>query len=194
MVLLFNPSCGLKSGRRSHRANDKYERQFCGVISYRRKSNQQHEEEMTLGDVKQGIQTTDHNGWIILNGKTKSSLTRTQQANATTLGIGTNLPDATNSVLIQDGNPLGSVNGNNKRSIMRSDLPNLTLGVLSTYNVGTYGGLVASPIGLHGSTPINGTPLEILGNTNSMNGGVTQTLMDVTQQSMTINNFIYLGL
>jgi hypothetical protein len=43
------------------------------------------------GDIKTGIQTTDHNGWVKLDGRAKISLTSTQQIQATSLGIGTNL-------------------------------------------------------------------------------------------------------
>lgn len=66
---------------------------------------------LTIGDIKTGIQSTDHNGWVKLDGRLKSSLTTTQQSQATSLGIGSNLPDATNSHLIQNGTTLGSVKG-----------------------------------------------------------------------------------
>ena len=68
------------------------------------------------GDIKQGIQSTDHNGWIKLNGRLKSSLTSTQQAQATALGLGANLPNAANSFLVQNGSALGSVSGSNSVS------------------------------------------------------------------------------
>ena len=66
-----------------------------------------------IGDVKTGIQTADHNGWIRLNGRLKTSLTSSQQTQANSLGIGTNLPNADNSVLMQTSSgTVGSVIGN----------------------------------------------------------------------------------
>lgn len=53
------------------------------------------------GDAKSGFQATDHDGWILLNGRLKTALTSTQQAKATVLGIGSNLPNATGRALIQ---------------------------------------------------------------------------------------------
>jgi hypothetical protein len=83
---------------------------------------------LTIGDIKTGIQSTDHNGWVKLDGRLKSSLTTTQQSQATSLGIGSNLPDATNSHLIQNGTTLGSVSGNNTKTIAQDQLPNVQLG------------------------------------------------------------------
>jgi hypothetical protein len=56
---------------------------------------------LVIGDAKSGFQTADHNGWIKLDGRLKSTLTATQQANATALGFGVNLPDATGRVFAQ---------------------------------------------------------------------------------------------
>jgi len=58
---------------------------------------------INFGDIKTGIQSGDHNGWVKLDGRLKSALSGTQQAQATSLGIGANLPDATNAFLVQNG-------------------------------------------------------------------------------------------
>jgi hypothetical protein len=58
----------------------------------------------------------DHSGWIRLNGRSKSSLFSTQQAQATALGIGDILPDATDAVLVQSTGTLGSVTGSMSRT------------------------------------------------------------------------------
>jgi hypothetical protein len=50
--------------------------------------------QFNYGDVKTGFQTADHNGWIKLDGRAKSTLSSSQQTQATSLGIGTNLPNA----------------------------------------------------------------------------------------------------
>jgi hypothetical protein len=81
----------------------------------------------TTGDIKSGIQSADHNGWIKLDGRAKSTLSTTQQAAATALGIGTNLPNASNAALLQNGNALGSVNGSMTLTIAQNQLPNATL-------------------------------------------------------------------
>ncbi len=81
-----------------------------------------------IGDVKQGFQTTDHEGWIKLDGRAKSSLTATQQTKATSLGFGANLPNATNVYLAQQNGTLGQINFGNTKFIARNQLPNFTLG------------------------------------------------------------------
>ena len=80
----------------------------------------------TTGDVKTGIQTADHNGWIKLDGRLKSTLTATQQTQATSLGVGANLPDATNAVLMQSSGTLGTVTGSMSATIAQNQLPNIT--------------------------------------------------------------------
>jgi hypothetical protein len=60
----------------------------------------------SIGDCKSGLQAADHDGWVLLDGRTKSSLTAAQQTAATSLGIGTNLPNASGRAFVQG--PLGS--------------------------------------------------------------------------------------
>jgi hypothetical protein len=79
----------------------------------------------TPGDVKSGFQSTDHNGWIKLDGRAKSSLSASQQARATALGFGTNLPDASNSYLSQNGAAMGAVSGSNTVVLSQANLPNV---------------------------------------------------------------------
>lgn len=82
--------------------------------------------QFNLGDVKTGIQSGDHNGWVKLDGRLKSTLTASQQLQATALGIGNNLPDATDAVLVQSSGSLGSVTGSMSRTIAQNQLPNVT--------------------------------------------------------------------
>ena len=77
------------------------------------------------GDIKSGIQTTDHNGWVKLDGRAKSSLSASQQARATALGIGANLPDASNTYLSQNGGAMGAVSGSNTVVLSQANLPNV---------------------------------------------------------------------
>lgn len=165
------------------------------------------------GDVKQGIQTTDHSGWIKLDGRLKSTLTASQQTQATALGIGTNLPDASNSFLVQNGTALGSVSGANTKTIAQNQLPNVTLGG-STNSAGTHkhdlqyrrltdlatnNGTGARDVFTQTPTDTNTTFIQDNGlhthtiTTNSINGGVTQQTFDVRPQQLSINVFLYLG-
>lgn len=81
-----------------------------------------------FGDIKQGIQANDHNGWIRLNGRAKTTLTATQQSRATALGIGATLPNATNAYLSQTGTALGGISYANTKNLAQNNLPNVTLG------------------------------------------------------------------
>lgn len=92
----------------------------------------------TFGDVKTGIQTSDHNGWIKLDGRLKSLLSTSQQSQATALGIGTNLPDASNSVLMQNGTALGTVSGSNSKTIAQANIPNYNLPLATTTTDGIH--------------------------------------------------------
>lgn len=159
----------------------------------------------TYGDIKTGIQTTDHNGWIKLDGRTKSTLTATQQTRATALGIGTNLPDATNSVLMQNGTALGSVSGSMSKTIAQNQLPNVNLTAQSAgaHNHGLDGGYIAgNGLGGYEGNIAGGSGFRFYDRTTTdgahthtvpLNGNVTQQALDITPRSLSVNTFIYLG-
>jgi len=74
------------------------------------------------GDIKTGIQSTDHNGWLLLDGRALSSLTSNQQSQAATLGLSGNLPDGRDKYLSYS--PTGSSTfGNNTVSLSKENLP-----------------------------------------------------------------------
>jgi hypothetical protein len=78
-----------------------------------------------LGDIKYGFETVDHLGWVLLDGRLKSSLNPTQQAAATSLGIGDNIPDASDKYLSQaSAGALAALSGANSVLLARSNLPN----------------------------------------------------------------------
>lgn len=112
----------------SRNGND-YDRVYYKMVAGNLPINQ-----YSLGDVKTGIQTGDHNGWVKLDGRLKSTLTASQQTQATVLGIGANLPDATNAVLMQSSGTLGTVTGSMSATIAQNQLPNIapTITVNST--------------------------------------------------------------
>jgi hypothetical protein len=157
----------------------------------------------TNGDVKQGFQTSDHSGWILLNGRAISTLTPTQQVVASNLGIGANLPNATNAFLVQNGETLGAVSGSNTKNISRANLPNVNLTTISngahthTFSGapgftgdGTVGPKMGNTTGT-GSTTTSSNGAHA--HTTLLNGGVTQTTFDITKMSLSVNVFIYLG-
>lgn len=155
---------------------------------------------MNYGDIKQGIQSADHNGWVKLNGRLKSSLTTTQQTQATTLGIGTNLPDASNSFPVQNGATLGSVSGSNTKTIAQNQLPNVTYsGTLYDVAHGAYVSATADGVFTRYANGHMGNATGGGGTNNftlniQLNGGVTQQTLNITPQSLSVNMFIYLGL
>nr|WP_314866994.1 hypothetical protein [uncultured Flavobacterium sp.] len=91
----------------------------------------------TIGDVKTGMQSADHNGWIKLDGRLKSTLSASQQTQANLLGIGTNLPDATNAVLMQSSGTLGTVTGSMSTTLAQNQLPNITPSITINSTVAT---------------------------------------------------------
>ncbi len=91
-----------------------------------------------LGDVKTGFQSADHNGWIKLDGRARSTLSLTQQAQATLyLGAGANLPDASNAVLMQSSGTLGSVTGSMSTTLAQNQLPNISPSITVNNTVAT---------------------------------------------------------
>jgi hypothetical protein len=103
-----------------------------------------------IGDTKFGYQTTDHNGWVKLAGQLTSSLTPTQQAAATSLGIGANLPnDADRAVVGASATKsLGTTGGFNTATIAQANIPSYNL------SGGNHGHILTDP-----------------GHTHTVNGG-----------------------
>lgn len=79
------------------------------------------------GDVKSGIHTQDHEGWVLLDGRAINTLTSSQQAVVSALGWVGNIPNASNAYLVQNGGALGSVAGSNTVTLSQANLPNVTL-------------------------------------------------------------------
>jgi len=140
---------------------------------------------LVFGDVKHGFQTSDHTGWILLNGRLKSSLTSTQQTAATNLSIGTNLPDATDKYFSQLATgTLGSSAGINSYNLSRPNLPNVSLTGNTT---GAVCDITSGNVNTAGvPEPTNGdTAAGSYGLVRSNNGGSSTTNgagLDVTPQ------------
>lgn len=178
-------------------------------------------ENTIIGDIKSSFLTADHNGWVRLDGRSISTLTTSQQSKASSLGFSTNLPNATNSYLVQNGSSLGSISSSNTKTISQNQLPNVQLGGTTNsvspdihYDIrnGTSpnqaqianGPSTSFLAALNSSGTLqdnNVSPTELWQDThnhtittNSMNGGVTQQPIDIRPQSMSVNMFVFLGL
>jgi hypothetical protein len=118
--ITYNVQVVTTTGSRDYRDYDK--------IQYKLVAGNLPINQYTLGDIKTGIQTGDHNGWVKLDGRPKSNLTTSQQTQANILGIGDNLPNATDAVLMQSSGTftLGSVTGSMSITIDPNQLPNIT--------------------------------------------------------------------
>jgi hypothetical protein len=170
-----------------------------------------------FGDVKASFQTADHDGWVRLDGRAKSTLTPTQQAQASALGIGANLLNDDGRVVTgpASGQTVGQLAGGGSPTvtIAQNNLPNINLTTASggahthsvststTYNVS--GGAGSGYLG--GGNPLGSTfSMSWSGNTQSggahthtvasLNGGVTQQPISLPPPaSIALNFFIYLG-
>jgi hypothetical protein len=80
----------------------------------------------SVGDVKSGIQTADHSGWVLLDGRAINTLSSNQQSAAAALVLAGNLPNANNAYLSQNGNPIATVSGVNTTTLTQANLPNVT--------------------------------------------------------------------
>ena len=171
-----------------------------------------------FGDVKTSYQTADHAGWVLLNGREKTTLSPAQQARATALGIGANLPSDDGRVLAGTltGQTLGPTTGAGAITIAQNNLPNITLTTpsggdhahtnfsLTTPNIAnsSAGGtlyLTSSPI-TAGLSNLNATVSGTANGGNhthtvSLNGGVAQVPLSVPPPAaLVLNFFIYLGI
>lgn len=81
-----------------------------------------------IGDIKHSIVTTDHNGWYLLNGRNTSTLPTKAQVNATSIGFGATLPNATDKFLKgkSSSEALMATGGTNTIQLTQSNLPNVT--------------------------------------------------------------------
>jgi hypothetical protein len=82
----------------------------------------------TYGDVKSCLQTADHGGWVLLDGRAVTALTATQQTIAAGLGLAANLPNATDCVMLQNGGVPGTVSGSWAIAVANLPAHNMTTG------------------------------------------------------------------
>lgn len=160
----------------------------------------------TPGDIKSGIQTNDHSGWIKLDGRAITALTTTQQTQATSLGFVANLPNASNAFLSQNGTTLGTVSGSNNKTIARNHLPIFSLGG-STNTAGDHDNveIKGSYFTNRGNNNIDVDDWAVIKSvgtigahnhtitTDNLNNTGTQQTLNITPISLSVNMFLYLG-
>lgn len=160
-----------------------------------------------FGDVKSGFQTTDHDGWILLNGRNINLLTASQQLRASQLGFSTTIPNANSAYLVQNGTGLGTLSNQNSKTIVRANLPNVNITANTTSNGAhdhTFGtrwsgtgqaGIVRDQNSNAASTSNTSTDgAHTHSVTFNLNGNVTQAALDVRPLSLSVNMFVFLGL
>jgi hypothetical protein len=80
-----------------------------------------------IGDIKHSLLTEDHHGWYLLDGRNVSTLSPYAQASATSIGFGTNIPNASDKILKgkSGSESLMAVGGNNSVALTQANLPNV---------------------------------------------------------------------
>ena len=173
------------------------------------------------GDVQAYYKTADFPGWVKLDGRAKSTLTATQQARATALGIGANLPNTDGRAIVgtATGQTVGQTTaGGSTITIAQNNLPNVNLSSSNSgahthdisgsksFTTGEFPPSSSSPdlaVGTHvlgtytstytvtGTIPSGGSHTH----TVELNGGVAQQAISVPPPAaIALNYFIYLGM
>ncbi|MES2864700.1 MAG: hypothetical protein V4666_11315 [Bacteroidota bacterium] len=172
-----------------------------------------------LGELKHSFATTDHDGWYLLNGRAKTTLSATAQSAASIIGYGTNIPDATNRFLktINTAEPVAIHGGSNTFTVSQAQLPNVNfLGSTTndgghTHQVDSYAG--NQNVGLLSTSALTlFTILKVAENDNvatnnrttsataahshtvSLNSGGTGAAVTRIPAYLSTNVFVYLGL
>ncbi len=172
-----------------------------------------------LGELKYSFATTDHDGWYLVNGRAKTTLSATAQSAASIIGYGANLPDATDRFLknIATAESVAIQGGTNTFTVSQAQLPNVNfLGSTNsdgshTHQVDSYTG--NQNIGLLSTsaltvftvykvaendniTTINRTTTSSGAHTHtvSVNSGGTGAAVTRVPAYLSTNVFVYLGL
>jgi len=165
-----------------------------------------------FGDIKKGLQGSDHGGWVLLDGRLLSSLTTTQQAQAALLGITTNLPDARNKYLSYSDSE-GNTFGSNSTTLSKSNLPTDDFTGTTDYVENDNATVAQGEYGLIRRSTITDRP-NTVSNANIAGRSVqpdlisrpidhqhsfslqlndTQTALDIRPFTLNVRVFVYLG-
>lgn len=170
-----------------------------------------------IGDIKHSFATADHDGWYLLNGRAVSTLSASVQANASSIGLTTNLIDATDRFLKARKNAevIGSTSGANTFSVSQANLPNVNF-LGTTSSNGAHSHLLDSYMGFQSIGLLSTSALTLFSieqvakddtqtttrnteasgdhsHTVTVASGGTNTPVTRTPTFITTNVFIYLG-
>jgi hypothetical protein len=153
------------------------------------------------GDRKFSDLLFDHGNWIILDGRLKTALTTAQQAVATSLGYGANIPDMRGRMALGIGGTIGAtaLGQGGSSTIAQNQLPNVTLSISGSAAQGGngiwwYNGTTGNARMPNGGNTFDAqtiTSLTVSGNTASINGGVAQ--QNYVPSYAAGNWFVWLG-
>lgn len=167
----------------------------------------------TVGDIKKGFQTADHQGWYLLDGRAVSALPANAQTGASSIGITTNIPDAKGRFLkTKTGTEaLGSLGGSNNKNLLQTNLPNYNFSGSSsaagnhshtwtdTYNGGAAHGAARANPGVNNQWIPNEDRAAATSTDGNHSHSVTVNsegsgqAFSILPQNVTVNTFIYLG-
>ncbi|MCG2418828.1 hypothetical protein K8089_07320 [Aequorivita sp. F47161] len=90
------------------------------------------------GDLKYSVQTQDHNGWYLVNGRALNTLPATAQIAASQLGLTSTLPNAADSYLKgkTSTETLASIVGSNSRTLTTANIPSFSANGTTEYDGG----------------------------------------------------------
>lgn len=161
-----------------------------------------------IGDLKDSLQPSDHDGWVLLDGRLTTSLTPTQQSNASSLGIGLNIPDAEGKVFKMDSTLL-SEGGSDSVTLNQGNLPNVDFtGTTSSEGLHSHSyvdrgdsSINASLLGIGISAIADNTQSSYTTGSNGLHShdvtissGGSGDSIDIVNRYIGTNKFIYLGL
>lgn len=161
-----------------------------------------------IGDIKNGFQSGDHNGWYLLNGRAISALATNPRTRAAALGFATNLPDASDRFLktTNGSDNLGTSSGADTFTIAQANLPNVTFsGTTNTTGNHTHN-YTDNPTTTIAVASGGNNPVSNAGNVNDTTGnagahthtlsfslGGSSTPVSFEPSHIITNVFIYLG-
>jgi microcystin-dependent protein len=164
----------------------------------------------TVGDVKSGMETADHDGWYLLNGRAVTTLSATAKANAAAIGLTATLPNIADRMIKTKATAqsVGTQGGANTITLTQSNIPIYSV-TTTTSSAGAHNHTWQDEYMAYGSSGIEAANSDYNHNiptttrTTSTDGNHTHTAaastggssqaLSVLPQYVVVNMFIYLG-
>ena len=96
--------------------------------------NQMGPNTVSVGDIKHSLETSDHKGWFLMNGRSKVTLPVIAQNNASAIGIGVTLPDSSDRIIktTNGSEAMQAIGGSNTITLTQTNLPAVTYNSTTT--------------------------------------------------------------